>query len=51
MTQQQDKEKLVERSSDKNFDAAQEQEGVFLNKKTTTTGEGDEATTGYNYIV
>jgi len=37
--------KLVERSSDKNFDAALEQEGVFLNKKTTTTGEGDEATT------
>lgn len=37
--------KLVERSSNKNFDAALEQEGVFLNKKTTTTGEGDEATT------
>tara|TARA_B100000768_G_scaffold77217_1_gene73552 strand:+ start:24 stop:1715 length:1692 start_codon:yes stop_codon:yes gene_type:complete len=40
-----EQQKLIRKRSNQNFDAALEQEGIVINKTSTTTGEGEDAVT------
>lgn len=40
-----EQQKLIRKRSNQNFDAALEQEGIVINKASTTTGEGEDAVT------